>query len=182
MASISDFSGSELELLACLPYKVGVFVSHADDADGEVDDDKEIAALETCIKVIARLHEGKPFTSEVMKQTLAMKTEWPRWAAQSFNAAEDARNASSLLQGRVSEAECKNYRGALMEIASTVAQAYGEFGEFDEEDSSGGIFGGLVGKIAGTLSSLSADDANHPMNVSAAEDSALAELKSALTS
>jgi len=182
MASLSGFSASELELLISLPYKVGVFVSHADDADGEIDDDKEMAALEACIKAIARLHDDKPLTADIMRQSLSMKTEWPRWAAQSFHVPDEARQAVVLLQGHASETEVKNYCAALVEVATTVAQAYGEFGEFDDEDTSGGIFGGLVSKISGTLSSLSADDANHPMNVSAAEDNALAQLKSALTS
>ena len=180
MTSLSDFSGSELELIASLPYKVGVFVSHADDADGETDDEKEMAALEACIKAIAGLHDDQPFTAEVLGQTLSMKTEWPRWAAQSFNVPDAAREGAVLLQGRASESEFKNYCAALMEIASTVAQAYGEFGEFDDDDSSGGVFSGLVSKIAGGLSSLSADDDNHPMNVSAAEDTAINVLRDAL--
>lgn len=180
MVTIADFSGSELELLASLPYKVGVFISHADDAEGELDDDREMAALETCIKAITKLHEDKPFTADIMRQCISMKMDWPRWAAQSFNVPEEAGRAAALLQGKASESEYKNYCSALMEIATTVAQAYGEFGEFDDDDSSGGVFGGLVSKITGTLSSLASDDADHPMNVSPAEDSALAALKAAL--
>ena len=180
MASISDFSASELELLASLPYKVGVFVSHADDEGGESDDEKEMGALEACIKAIARLHEDKPLTAEIVRQTLSMKTEWPRWAAQSFKTPDEAGQAAMLLQSKASEAEQKNYKGALMEIASTVAQAYGEFGEFEEGE--GGLFGGLVSKITGVLSSMSADDDSHPMNVSAAEDNALEQLRTALNS
>ena len=63
MTTLSDFSASELELLVSLPYKVGVYVSHADDEDGEVDDEREMAALESCIKAIASLREDKPFAS-----------------------------------------------------------------------------------------------------------------------
>ena len=180
MASLSDFSSSELELVVGLPYKVGVFVSHADDEDGEIDDDKEMAALEACLKAIASLHEDKPFTSEVMRQCMSMRSDWPRWAAQSFHVTDEAAKASALLSARVSESEAKNYKAALMEIATTVAQAYGEFGDFDDNDSSGGLFGGLVSKISDTLSSLSADDANHPMNVSASEDHAIEALRVAL--
>ena len=179
MTSISEFSGSELELLISLPYKVGVFVSYADDEDGERDDEKEMAALEACIKAIARLHEDKPFTAEVMQQTLAMKSEWGNWAAQSFGTPDAAGQAAALLSARASDTEQKNYKAALMEIASTVAQAYGEFGEFEDE-SEGGL-AGLIGKITGGLSKLSGDDADHPMNVSAAEDSAIEQLRAALS-
>lgn len=181
MTSVSDFSASELELLASLPYKVGVFISHADDEDGEIDDEKEIAALEACINAIAGLHEDKPFTAEVMQQTLQMKTEWPRWAEEGiFQTPKYAQQAVVLLQGRASEQELKNYRSSLVQIATTVAQAYGEFGEFDDDDTSGGLFGGIVSKLSSAVASITADDDNQPMNVSAAEDTALAELKAAL--
>ena len=179
MTSVSDFSASELELIASLPYKVGVFVSYADDEDGERDDEKEMAALEACIKAIAGLHEDKPFTADVMRQTLAMKTEWAGWAAQSFQVPEAASQAVALLQSRASETEQKNYKAALMEIATTVAQAYGEFGEFEDECEGG--LSGLIGKITGGLSKITSDDADHPMNVSAAEDSAIEQLRSALS-
>ncbi len=179
MTTLSDFSASELELLVSLPYKVGVYVSHADDEDGEVDDEREMAALESCIKAIASLREDKPFASETMNQALNMKSEWPRWAAQSFNVPDEAAQAKALLASRASESETKNYCAALMEIATTVAQAYGEFGEFDDEES-GGLFGSIVGKITSSLSALSSEDANHPMNVSAAEDTAISALRNAL--
>ncbi|MEM7650874.1 MAG: hypothetical protein AAF204_02185 [Pseudomonadota bacterium] len=181
MASVSDFSASELELLVSLPYKVGVFVSHADDEGGEGDDEREMAALEACIQAIAKLHEDKPLTSDIMRQTLSMKSEWPRWSAQSFQAPDHAAQAVALMRSHASEAEQKNYKAALMEIASSVAQAYGEFGEFEGDDD-GGLLGGLVSKITSGLSKLSADDANHPMNVSAAEDQALEQLREALRS
>lgn len=181
MTSISDFSGSELELIISLPYKAGVFISHSDDEDGEVDDEKEMSALASCIQAIAKLHDDKPFTAEVMGQTLAMKSEWARWAEEGiFQTPKYAQQAVALLNGRASEQEVKNYRAAILQIATTVAQAYGEFGEFDDEDSGGGLFSGLASKISGALSSLNADDDNQPMNVSAAEEAALAELRAAL--
>ncbi len=180
MTTLDDFSSSELELLSSLPYKVGVYVSHADDEGGEEDDEREMDALESCIKAIASLNDDKPFAAEAMRQTLAMRSEWPRWAAQNFKVPEEAAQAKALLAGRANEQECKNYCAALMEIATTVAQAYGEFGEFDDDDEGGGLFGSIVGKITSTLSGVSADDANHPMNVSAAEDTAINTLRNAL--
>lgn len=98
---------------------------------------------------------------------------------QSFNVPDEAAQAKALLASRASESETKNYCAALMEIATTVAQAYGEFGEFDDEES-GGLFGSIVGKITSSLSALSSEDANHPMNVSAAEDTAISALRNAL--
>ena len=178
MTALSDFSASEYELLVSLPYKVGVYVSHAEDEDGEGDDEKEMAALERCIQAIVRLHEDKPFTAEIVNQTLSMKTDWPRWSARSFAVPDEVSQAAALLRGKASKSERDNYCAALMEIASMVAQAFGEFG--DDEDEDAGVFGKLLGKITDGFSSLKPGDGHNPMNISAAEDTALETLRMAL--
>ena len=176
---LSDFNTDDFELIVSLPFKAGVFVSHAEDEDGEVDDEREMDALESCMKVFAGSKQDKPFVADVMRQVLVMKDKWPIWSAQSFNAPEDAERTVALLEASINEKSVKNYRAAVMEIATAVAQAYGEFGEFEDEPS-GGLFSGLMNKISDGLSKLSSDDANHPMNISAAEDSALEALRLAL--
>lgn len=177
---ISDLSGHELELLASIPYKVGVYVSHADDEDGEIDDEREMKALSSCIKAIAGLHEDQPVVADIMRQTMAMHGDWPKWASFSFRAPEEAAQAMSILKSKAGEQTQKNFRAAVMEVATMVAQAYGEFGEFENDDMGDGLFSGIVSKIAGKLSALGQDDAGHPMNISAAEDTALAEISAAL--
>ena len=179
MTALSEFLPEHQNILIGLPYKVGMYMSHADDAHGEVDDEREVKALERCIRAIAGLHEDKPLTSEIMRACLASKEEWDVWGNHSFNAPDAARQAVEILTAKASEQELKNYREALMEIATTVAQAYGEFGEFDEEDEGGGL-SGLLGKITSKLSGMSAEDKDHPMNVSASEGEALMVLRAAL--
>lgn len=147
MSSLSDFSDTDRALLVCLPYKVGVFVSYADDEGGERDDKQEMDRLEECIMAIAGLHISKPFTAEIMRETVEMREQWSQWAAQSWHVPEEAEQAVKVLKSRVSDEELKNYRAALMEIATTVAQAYGEFGEFDDPDEGGGIFGSILAKL-----------------------------------
>lgn len=85
-----------------------------------------------------------------------------------------------ILKPVASESEFKAYRTTLIEIATTVAQAHGEFNSFDAPAEEKTGFGALVGKIVSGFSDLSKDDDNHPMNVSAAEDSAITELKQIL--
>ena len=181
MTHLSEFSGEEAELLMALPYKVGMFVSHADDEDGEADDDKEMQALEESIKAVANLYEPESFIRSIIDQTLALKSEWPRWGAQSFHATSDAEKAVSLLNGKASEDDIKQFKTILVEIATTVAQAHGEFNSFDEDEQKSG-FGALVGKIVSGFADLSKEDDNHPMNVSVAEESAIEDLKQALRS
>ena len=53
MSALSNFSEDEIELLASVPYKAGAWISHADDEEGEDDDERELKALESIIKEIA---------------------------------------------------------------------------------------------------------------------------------
>ena len=170
MTDLSAFSKSELELLVALPYKVGVWVGAAEDEEGESDDQKEAQALQGCIKAIAALHADKPFLKALAAQTLGLRSEWPRWADQSFNVLDDAEKAVTLLKGKVSSGDVKSYRGMIMEVATTVAQAYGEFGDWEDEGE------GFFTRIAEKFKSLSQDNKDHPMNVSAAEETAISEL------
>jgi len=179
MTALSDFTDDARTLLVSLPYIVGVYVSHADDVDGEDDDEREIAALEGCIKGIASMHADQPLVREIFEQTLSHKDMWAQWEEQSFHAPILAERALGFVVSVGSEGNAKNYRAALMEVASAVAQAFGEFGEFDDEPEVG-FFGGIVSKVVGGLSKISEDDAGHPMNVSAAEDSAIHTLQQAM--
>ncbi|MCB1563204.1 MAG: hypothetical protein KDJ75_06480 [Alphaproteobacteria bacterium] len=181
MTQLSDFSADEIELLVSLPYRVGVWVSHADDVEGEADDEHEMEALESCIRAVAKKYDGPGLVDDIARETLRRRDSWADWTDRAFNILPEAPRALSLLQSRAGRADAKNYKAALLEIAATVARAYGEFGAFDEWENEGsGLFSALAGKIAGAFSSLSQDDKNHPMNISPAENSAISRLAAAL--
>lgn len=173
MTSLSDFTKDEAELIAALPYKVGMWVSHSEDHDGERDDTHENKALTACLRHYAKMGDGKPFFAQVMKETLRCEDRWPEWADQSFALLEDIRKAVVILRARASVDEIKLFKRSLMEIGTAVAQASGEF----SEDGKGE---GFFGKILSRFSGLADHDAGHPMNVSAAEDSALERLRAVL--
>jgi len=175
MTSLSAFSKDEIELIASLPYKIGMWISYADDADGEADDEKEARILSGCLRAFAKLHEDKPFLSEVMKESLRREDKWVDWADQSFTVVQDIKKAVPVLRTKASADEIKALKRALMEIGTAVASAFGEFGGFDDESE--GIFAKIIGKFSGLVDS----DSGHPMNVSAAEDSALENLRAVLS-
>ncbi len=179
MASLSMFSSDEQEIIVSLPYKVGVYVSHAEDEEGEMDDEREMRALEHCLKSIARLHEDKPFIQEVAKQTLSRKGDWARWTDQSFHALKQAEQISDVMFRTLGKQGFKQYRALVMEVAGAVARAYGEFGDWDDEESEG-FFKNVINTVVTGFSNLSQDDKNHPMNVSPAEEGALSDLSKAL--
>lgn len=179
MNELSGFSEDEIELVSAALYKIGVWVSHADDEDGEEDDEREMRALGSCVRAVAKKYDGPGLVDDVAREALKRQGQWEEWADYSFNALDECRKALAVMKAHGTSADVKNYKAALMEVAVTVAQAYGEFGQFDDEDEGGG-FGALLGKITGGFSKLSGEDKDHPMNVSAAEDSALEELRTLL--
>ncbi len=176
MTSLSDFSDEERTLLVSLPYKVGIWVSHADDTEGEQDDDVEMDALERIIREVAKHHEDMPFVHQIARETLKSKDKWPAWTDESFHVLKSCEKAMVLLKSRAEERTVNNYRKSLLEIAQTVAEAWGEFGGANAEAPAG--FGALVGKISGMFGKN--DGTNHAMNVSAAEDSSLSQLAAVL--
>jgi hypothetical protein len=174
MTALSEFTDEQVSLLISLPYKVGVWISYTDDAEGEDDDEREMKALRSCLRAVAKLHEGNGLISEIMTRCLQSQDEWSVWADDSFHVPADAFRAMEAIKGRAPAKTIKAFRAVMMEIATAVAQAYGEFGEFEDEGE------GFFGKIIGAFAKLGYDDKNHPMNVSAAEDSALSQLAEAL--
>lgn len=180
MTGISIFSEEQIVLLASLPYRIGVWISDTDDEDGETDDRREMKALAVCIKMAAKEYDGPGIVDDILRETLAREKSWPSWKEGAFDVLPDCKKAVALLKDKAGIQEARNYRAAMMEVAATVAQAYGEFSSFDEIPEDEGILGKIVGKVVGGFSNLSKDDANHPMNVSAAEDSAISQLSAAL--
>ncbi len=178
MTQLSDFSDEDIDLIVSLPYRVGINISYADDEEGERDDEREMHALETSISEIAKLHEGVALTQEIAAKVLDSKDKWSTWSKGVFNIEPLCEKAVLTLKSKASDDEIRSYTKMVIEIATTVAQAYGEFGEEPEPEK--GFFGKVIGKIASGFAGMSDDDTNHPMNVSASEDDAIFSITAAL--
>tara|TARA_R110001592_G_scaffold20926_12_gene84691 strand:- start:3312 stop:3860 length:549 start_codon:yes stop_codon:yes gene_type:complete len=178
MAKLSFFTEEDVLSIISLPYRVGMHVSYAEDEDGEEDDEREMRALEVCIREIARVHEGEELTKEIAAEILNARDNWASWSEGVFNIEPLCEKAITALKTQAGKEEVKDYIKMTLDIATSVAQAYGEFGE--EPEAEKGIFGKIIGGIVSSVTSVSADDAKHPMNVSAAEDTAIANIAAAL--
>ncbi|MGH1457046.1 MAG: hypothetical protein ACRBDI_09715 [Alphaproteobacteria bacterium] len=175
MTALSDFSEQDVELIVSLPYRVGLNVSYADDEDGEQDDEREMAALEACLTAV--VHKSEGLTKEVAEKTLAMNDKWESWGQGVFNIEPLCEQASAAVLRVAGKDVAKDYVKMVLEVASAVAQAYGEFGEEEEPK---GFFGKAMTRIISGYGS--SDEPNHPMNISAAEDSAISRISAALKS
>ncbi len=176
MSALRSMQPEDIGLLIGLPYRVGVWMSHSDDEDGEGDDIREMKALEHIIKSIARVHEQSEFVQEVARLTLSKKDRWPVWADHSFDILSDCEKAVSVLKSNVNDNDLKDYRKTLISIAETVAAAYGEFGMGAGDDEN--ILKGFLGKVTSKLKGEA--QAADFMNISPAEGEALERLKAAL--
>ena len=169
MTTFSDMKQEDQDLLAGLPYRAGVWASHADDVAGEGDDKREKKAIEEVIASCSRKMEGFMFVSEVMRETLKSKGRWKGWTADPGDVPGDCRKAMALLDGKINKTAFRNYRHALFQIAMETAGAHGEFGDIDEEK---GFVARLLDGMGGKRESF--------MNVSASENDALDSLAAAL--
>ena len=180
MSELEGYSPEEQRLLAGLLYRTGIWMSNTDDVEGELDDEREMQALEHILTALAGASEGgnSAFIQALARSALDSRDRWEEWAARSFDILGDCEKAIGLIKQHGNATNLRNYKATLMEIATIVAQAHGEFGDFDDEEEEG--FGAKLGKFIGKFAGKSQDDADHPMNVSPAEDSALSRLSMAL--
>lgn len=173
MSSLSVFSHEEIEKIISLPFKVGICVSHAEDEDGDDDDEKETLALEKSIKKHANPDNGNTFIWEVAVSTLKQRDQWATWSEDTFTIEAQCEKVVQLVRARLSDADMKAYIRMVTDIATDVAQAYGEFGLPPEEPK------GLMGVVKKLLGA-SSDSGPQPMNVSAAEDETINRITKAL--
>ncbi len=174
MTALSDFTLEQAELIVRLPYRVGLNVSYAEDEQGERDDRLEMQALEACIREISKTQEG--LAKEVATEILNSREDWLSWSDGVFNLGPSCEEAVLAIKSKASQDEARAYVKMVLDIASSVAQAYGEFGEGDELKE--GFFGKLMAGIVARVTAGS--DVHHPMNISAAEDSAISSIAAAL--
>lgn len=176
MTQITDFQEQDAQALAALMVQAAINVSHAEDEGGEHDDKLEMRALDEALKYVAGSEKKPQIVRECAKLALDSKDKWEIWSQGVFKIEPLCIKAVTILRQFASKDEVREYDAAVLEIASAVAQAYGEFGM--EEEPSKGILGAMIGKVFGGFGA--SDAINHPMNVSAAEDSALSIISKAL--
>lgn len=176
MSVFTDFLEEEIVLLVSLPYRVGLWMSQVDDdASTERDDVREQLAMEAIMKRMEADKKQTPFVAAVVKETLTYKEMWPEWGQNLDTLMQDIEHAKRLIDDRLPTDNAANYRKALIDVASAVAFAYGEFEEAESAEKPS-FFGNLMNKISDKINVLSED----PDNMSPAEQEALKKLRKAL--
>lgn len=127
MSFLENLSNDEKTLLVSLPYRAGLWVSHADDKGRGAGKTHELKTIEG---VITRLSEGmiaSAFVHEVMQATNARRDEWPSWSLQTGTVPDEARAAVALLKRKMMPQDAEAYVQIIMTIAYETAYAFREF-------------------------------------------------------
>ena len=179
MTTLSSFTPEEADLIVSLPYRVGMNVSYSEDEGGELDDALEMKALEAKLRDVSQKADDGSLVKEIADTTLDSKDKWEAWSQGVFNIEPLCEKAVVSLKTKANTDEVKGYISMCIEVAGGVAQAYGEFGDDDQEESTG-IIGKIMEEISKVMPSVKGQEAHHPMNISAAEDSAIERISAAL--
>ena len=137
MSILAGLSDEQMTLVVSMPYRTGMWMSHADDEDGGVDDAREMKALEASLRKVSTSKTIPVFVVEVVRETLVRRAEWDKWAENTFDIVPDARRAMEVVSTKVSRKDSVNYGRLLLTIAKAVAGAHGEFGDDLDDDQKG---------------------------------------------
>lgn len=177
MTDFSKLSPEEQNLIISLPYRVGIWISNADDnTKSRMDDKREHQALELVISRMVASHRKMPFAATAMKEVQKNKSLWPDWSQKADEQAvlQDTQKAIEVCRQKLPSAALKQYKQAVWHIGLAVAQAYGEHIDPDNEMHVDRFFSWLASFI--TAPSLR----KTPENMSPKEKTALKKLRAVL--
>ncbi len=180
MTTLSSFTPEETELIVSLPYRVGMNVSFSEDEGGELDDSLELKALETKLREVLQKAPEASLIKEIAATTLESKDKWEVWSQGVLNVEPLCEKAVVTLKAKADIDEVKSYIKMCLDVAGSVAKAYGEFGDDNDLEESKGIIGKIMEEISKIMPGAKKQVENHSMNISASEDSAIERIREAL--
>ncbi len=176
MSDIGVFVPEEQEFLISIFYKVGVWMSYADDDEGDdegASDAEEEKVLIQVLNTLSKKNKKSPFIAHLTAEAARHTTSHKRWAHESDTTIADAVKGGKMIKAQMSPEDLALYKSALKETAQAVATA---FREGDQGEKNWGE------KIQNTLFKLTNKSLHTEQSISPAEDNALTELFEALKS
>ena len=176
MSYFKDIPSEEINLLISLPYRVGIWISDADDLEKtQRDDRKEAVALDRVIKNVAG---QKSFAGAIMAEIDHNRLSWGDWKklANENNIIEDVVRAKKVVSQHLSKKEWTLYCKLLWHVGVVIAQAFGEDKDPDQEMHVNNFFEDVISAV------FSSRLGKTPDNVSAEEKRTLKKLRAALKS
>lgn len=167
----SQLSPADEELLVSLPYRIGLYVSHADVTGGWSAQESEIQSLTDILRDYSNDFCKTEFSQKILMDCLSMRGKWPGWSQDIASVPAQSVRAMTLLQPMMSEKELSGFCEVLDDIALVVAMAFCE--ETRGGDKERPIVREILARLGGILSEK--DPLDH-INISANERAALKKL------
>lgn len=170
----SRLSPRDGELLVSLPYRVGLFVSHADTTGGWDAQEKEMQSLTNILRAFTEDYCKSELAQKVLLESMRRRANWPQWSHHLENVPKEAQQIIAVLKPLFMEKHLNSFREVLVDIAMSVAMAFHE-GDVEAITKQHSILQGFFG----FLSRTPPDPLAH-MNISGSERAALSRLCQAM--
>jgi hypothetical protein len=112
--------------LAQIPYRIGIWMSYADDEGGEESAAIELQTVERIIESFGEDCCKSEFVEDLIKETIRYRGEWHEWLVNIELAPLEARHLIKSLTPILGKKEINSLKHTLMDIAQNVADAYHE--------------------------------------------------------
>jgi hypothetical protein len=171
----SQLSPADEELLISLPYRIGLYVSHADVTGGWDAQESEIQSLTDILRDYSNDFCKTEFSQKVFMDCLAMRGKWPVWSQDAESVPAQVDRAMRILQPMMSEKELAGFCEVLGDTALAVAMAFREAADSGNENRP--IVREILARLGGILAEK--DPLDH-INISGRERAALKKLAHSL--
>lgn len=179
---LSTLSDEDKTMLFALPYRVGLYVSHADASGGEEAEEREMQTLHNILLEIQQDFCKSEIMQKLLIETVARKADWPKWEKNLSAVPEECEKVTDLLIGVVEQSgDLMSVKETLIDIGVAVAMAFRESGnEYPEENMITETVKSMRNSLARFIPSLAVDNRFTHLNISKAERAALLRLHNAL--
>jgi hypothetical protein len=180
VAFLEQFSDEEKNMIVSLPYRAGIWIGSVDETGSTVSDLHERVSLRDTIEKKASGLFESAFVHEVMVELKRRDVEWDKWQGQVGDILADCKSAVKIVETKMTEHDTNAYKRNMMQIATSVALAFREFDEKAGFFKKLGVYTRIgIDKILGGIKGESYSS-EQLLNISLAEDLALAKLAKAL--
>ncbi len=130
-----DLTIDQKRLIVRLPYRIGLYVSEADQSGGDESDAKEKQTLSNIIHGFACDVMGAEAIQHVISATLALAEQWNEWGDNLETVPAECVECVLMMEDHVGIKDARAFAVQMYEIGEAVALAFQEYeeGSFIEE-------------------------------------------------
>lgn len=159
-------------VMTALPYRIGLYISHADTTGGWEAQEAEMQTLTLILRSFSEDFCKSAFVQGLLMQTLVRRAEWVQWSHGLDNVPAECIAAMYDLRGVLTAKDMKSFQEQMMDIAFAVAQAFREDTKAPPPPP--------PSWLSRLLGQAKREERNQHRNISAAERAAIQKLADAL--